>query len=58
MCLEHIICLEVEFILDGNEFCVATNEKYTVLDYCLYGERLMVFAAEVIAKIKAKELRG
>ena len=44
---EMFLCNKPECRHDGNEFCVATNEKYTVLDYCLYGERLMVFAAEV-----------
>lgn len=44
---EMFLCNKPECRHDGNEFCVATNEKYTVLDYCLYGECLMVFAAEV-----------
>jgi len=44
---EMFLCNKPECRHDGNEFCIATNEKYTVLDYCLYGERLMVFAAEV-----------
>ena len=44
---EMFLCNKPECRHDGNEFCVATNEKYTVLDYCLYGEHLMVFAAEV-----------
>ncbi len=44
---ELFLCNKPECRHDGNEFCVATNEKYTVLDYCLYGEHLMVFAAEV-----------
>ena len=44
---ELFLCNKPECRHDGNEFCIATNEKYTVLDYCLYGERLMVFAAEV-----------
>ena len=44
---EMFLCNKPECRHDGNEFCVATNEKYTVMDYCLYGESLMVFAAEV-----------
>ena len=44
---EMFLCNKPECRHDGNEFCVATNEKYTVLDYGLYGEHLMVFAAEV-----------
>ncbi|MBQ8799599.1 MAG: hypothetical protein IJZ55_08555 [Lachnospiraceae bacterium] len=44
---ELFLCNKPECRHDGNEFCVATNEKYRVLDYDLYGEHLMVFAAEV-----------
>jgi len=44
---ELFLCNKPECRHDGNEFCVATNEKYTVLDYDLYGEHLMVFVAEV-----------
>ena len=44
---EMFLCNKPECRHDGNEFCVATNGKYTVLDYCLYGEHLMVFAAEL-----------
>jgi len=44
---EMFLCNKPECRHDGNEFCVATNQKYIVLDYCLYDGRIMVFAAEV-----------
>ena len=60
---EMFLCNKPECRHDGNEFCVATNETYTVLDYCLYGELLMVFAAEetetqVLYKVLALALDG
>ena len=60
---EMFLCNKPECRHDGNEFCVATNEKYTVLDYCLYGERLMVMAAEltetqILYKVLALALDG
>ena len=40
---EMYLCNKPECRHDGNQFCVATNEKYRVLDYCLYGENIMVY---------------
>lgn len=43
---EMYLCNKPECRHDGNQFCVATNEKYRVLDYCLYGENIMVYAID------------
>lgn len=39
-------CNKPECRHDGNAFCVATNEAYTVLGYCMYGEKIYAYVLE------------
>ncbi|MBE5931208.1 MAG: hypothetical protein E7268_09185 [Lachnospiraceae bacterium] len=43
---DMFLCNKPECKHDGNAFCVATNENYTVLNYCLYSNRIYVYAME------------
>lgn len=40
------LCNKPECRHDGNEFCVATNQKYRHLNQCLYNDMILKYAAE------------
>lgn len=40
------LCNKPECRHDGNEFCVATNQKYITLDMCLYNDVILKYAVE------------
>ncbi len=44
--LEMYLCNKPECKHDGNAFCVATNDKYTVLDCCLYSNYILAYVIE------------
>lgn len=57
------LCNKPECRHDGNEFCVATNSRYTYLNYCIYSGKLFIYALEetetqYLFKLLAAELDG
>ena len=44
---EMYLCNKPECKHDGNAFCVATNDRYTVLDCCLYSNHILAYVIEV-----------
>ena len=40
------LCNKPECRHDGNEFCVATNQKYLTLNTCIYNDVILKYAAE------------
>lgn len=43
---DMFLCNKPECKHDGNAFCVATNANYTVLNACLYSNRMYVYAMD------------
>ncbi len=43
---DMFLCNKPECRHDGNDFCVATNDNYTVLNACLYSNRMYVYAMD------------
>lgn len=40
------LCNKPECRHDGNAFCVATNDKYQIVRYCIYNDRILASAIE------------
>ena len=43
---EMYLCNKPECRHDGNEFCVATNKRYTIERFCLYNGKIIAAAVE------------
>lgn len=43
---DMFLCNKPECRHDGNDFCVATNDNYTVLNACVYSNRIYVYAMD------------
>lgn len=44
---EMYLCNKPECKHDGNAFCAATNDRYAVLDCCLYSNHILAYVIEV-----------